>query len=232
LLFCGPWRTLLTGTTAILLLAVAWPVATWGMAGSIQIYSGWLEQLNILTNPQFQAGLATTPIITLARATMVVTGEGPLGTATRAVVAAMYMIWIAAILWYFRQAYRSPPVTAPSRAALADWTVLLLAPLPFSPVLEPGHAIPILLGAILLVLVTLDEHVSMRSRQIAMAGWVALAMTRIINVPFSMRGPLLLVQFVVVTVALGFLRPQLLALSEPRRATMLKTTSRPGVPHL
>jgi hypothetical protein len=37
------------------------------------------------------------------------------------------------LIWYAARALRTFAVAAPSRAALADWTVLLVAPLPFSP---------------------------------------------------------------------------------------------------
>jgi hypothetical protein len=40
---------------------------------------------------------------------------------------------------------------------LADWLVLLLFPLPFSPWLEPYHAVPMLTAAVLLVAVAMDQ---------------------------------------------------------------------------
>lgn len=238
LLFRGSWRALLASTGTVILLAVVWPIATWGTGGSVQMYFGWLEQLKIIADPQVhaaQAALAAAhavgpPIVSLGEAAMALTGEGPLGTATRAVVSATWVIWIAAIIWYVRRAIRSFPAAGSSRAALADWTVLLLAPLPFSPWLEPYHAIPMLPGAILFVLVALDERVSAQDRQIAIAALAALLMTRIIHLPFVMRGLLLLMGFLVVTVALALLRPRLLAASESRRATVLPNDFGGGPP--
>jgi hypothetical protein len=121
-------------------------------------------------------------------------------------VTAMWTIWMAALLWYMRRVARSYPLVVPSRAALADWTVLLLAPLPFSPWLEPYHAIPLVPGAILLVLTALDDRVSARDRKIAVGAWIALLATRAIALPFAVRGVVLLAQFLAVVVALGLLR--------------------------
>jgi hypothetical protein len=210
LLFCGYRRALLASVATVILLAVVWPTLTWGSGGVIQIYVGWLEQLRIIADPQVHAALAGAvggpPIVSLARASMALTGEGPRGTATLAVVTAMWTIWVAALLWYMRRVATSYPLVVPSRAALADWTVLLLAPLPFSPWLEPYHAIPLVPGAILLVLTALDDRVSARDRNIAVGAWIALLATRALALPFAVRGVVLLAQFLAVVVALGLLR--------------------------
>ena len=79
-------------------------------------------------------------------------------------------------------------VGIPSRAALADWTVLLLAPLPFSPWLEPYHAIPLLPGAILCVIIVLDERAAAKDRIIALAALLALALVAFVITPFPLRG--------------------------------------------
>jgi hypothetical protein len=225
LLLCGPRRALLAGVGTLILLTVVWPVLTWGAGGSLRLYLGWLEQLKIIADPQVHAALAATaagpPVVSLGRAAMALTGEDALSLATRAVVGAMWSIWIAAIAWYAWRAARSYPAAIPSRAALADWTVLLLAPLPFSPWLEPYHAVPLVPGAILLILVALDDGVSASDRRIAVAALVALGLSRVVGLPFALRGIVLLTQFVVVTMALGLLRPRLSAITarEPE-ATM------------
>ncbi len=234
LLFNGFWRALRACTGTVILLAVAWPVATWGTDGAVQMYFGWLEQLKIIADPQIHAGLASgfsgPPVVSLGRAAMALTHEGPLGTATQAAVVTMWMIWIAVILWYAAQAARSYPVAVPSRAALADWMVLLLAPLPFSPWLEPYHAIPMVPSAILFVVVALDDGVSVRDRRIAIAALAALLVTLAIDLPFALRGLVLLVQFVVVIVAFGLLRPGLSVVTEPHRAAMLRNDFEGGSP--
>jgi hypothetical protein len=116
---------------------------------------------------------------------------------------------------YLRQAAKSFPVALPSRAALADWMVLLLAPLPFSPWLEPHHAVPMLPVAMLFILVALDERASQLDRRIAVAAFLALLLlaTQGAKLPFRIRGIVLLAQFVVATLALGLLRPRLPAIA-------------------
>jgi hypothetical protein len=217
LLLCGPRRGLLTCIGTLILLTVAWPILTWGTEGGVRLYLGWLEQLKIIADPQVHIALAAAlsgpPVVSLGEAAMALTGEDLLSPATQTVVGAMWMIWIAAIVWYSQRAVRSYPVAIPSRAALADWTVLLLAPLPFSPWLEPYHAIPMVPGAILCVLVALDDGVSASDRRIAAAALLALGLTRMAELPFAMRGIVLLTQFLVVTVGLGLLRPHLSAIA-------------------
>jgi Glycosyltransferase family 87 len=215
LLLCGPRRTVLAGFGTLILLTVAWPVLTWGAGGAVRIYLGWLEQLKIVADPQVQVAVAAggPPVVSLGRAAMALTGEDPLSPAARAVVGAVWTIWIAAIVWYAWRAARSYPLAIPSRAALADWTVLLLAPLPFSPWLEPYHAVPIVPGAILLVLVALDDGVLASDRRTAVAALMALGLTRTAELPFAMRGMVILVQFLAITVGLGLLRPRLSAIT-------------------
>jgi hypothetical protein len=217
LLLCGPRRGLLAGAGTLLLLAAACPVLAWGPGGAVRLYVGWLEQLKIIADPQVHAAVAAAasgpPVVSLGEAAMALTGEDLLGPATRAVVGAMWTMWIAAIVWYSRRAARSYPVAIPSRAALADWTVMLLAPLPFSPWLEPYHAVPMVPGAILFVLVALDNGVSASDRRITAAALLALGLTRMADLPFAARGIVLLMQFLVVTVGLGLLRPRLSAIA-------------------
>ena len=54
----------------------------------------------------------------------------------------------------------------------------MLAPLPFSPWLEPYHAVPMVPGAILFVVVALDDDILASDRRIAVAALFALGLTR------------------------------------------------------
>jgi hypothetical protein len=215
LLLCGPRRGLLAGIGTLLFLTVAWPFLTWGAEGAVQVYLGWLEQLKIIADPRVHGSLAAggPPVVSLGEAAMALTGDDLLSPVTRSVVGAMLAIWVAAILWYAWRTARSYPVAMPSRAALADWTVLLLAPLPFSPWLEPYHAVPMVPGAILFVVVALDGGVLASDRRIAVAALLALGLTRTVELPFDVRGIVLLTQFLAVTVGLGLLRPRLSAIA-------------------
>ena len=115
---------------------------------------------------------------------MFLTGEAADATRTQLYVLMLCAVWAAALAWYAWRAGRAGRVGIPSRAALADWTVLLLAPLPFSPWLEPYHAIPLLPGAILCVIIVLDERVAAKDRIIALAALLALALAALVITPF------------------------------------------------
>jgi hypothetical protein len=121
----------------------------------------------------------------------------------------LWSIWIAALLWYAWRCRAAFPVTAPSRAALADWIVLLLAPLPFSPWVEPYHAIPFLAGALLCVSIALDESLARRDRMAALAALATLLLFIVVRVPFDFRGFGLGAQFLIIVLVLGYLRPRL-----------------------
>ena len=75
---------------------------------------------------------------------------------TQALVWLLRIGWIALLAWYAWRCRDCLVAKIPSRAALADWTILLLAPLPFSPWLEPYHAVPLLVAAVLCIAVALD----------------------------------------------------------------------------
>jgi len=212
LLLNGPRRAFYSCVAASVVLWIVLPVVFFGIEGAVQIYWGWYEQVRIVGDPWVYALLAENrggpPIITLRRAVMFLTGEAANATRTQVYVLMLCAVWAAALAWYAWRAGRAGRVGIPSRAALADWTVLLLAPLPFSPWLEPYHAIPLLPGAILCVIIVLDERVAAKNRIIALAALLALALAALVS-SFPVRGLQLLVQFLTLTVALGLLRPTL-----------------------
>jgi hypothetical protein len=100
-------------------------------------------------------------------------------------------------------------VAAPSRAALADWTVLMLAPLPFSPWLEPYHGVPVVPGTILCLVVAPDTRATEPDRIIVAAALSVLLAMHAVRIPLPIRGLQLLVQFLVLIIAFGLVRPRL-----------------------
>ena len=214
LMLNGPRQAFYSCVAASVVLWIALPVAFFGIEGAVQIYWGWYEQVRIVGDPWVYTMLAENrggpPIITLRKAVMFLTGEAADATRTQVYVLMLWSVWAAALAWYAWRAGRAGRVGIPSRAALADWTVLLLAPLPFSPWLEPYHAIPLLPGAILCVIIVLDERGAAKDRIIALAALLALALMAFVIAPFPLRGLRLLAQLLALTVALGLLRPQLL----------------------
>jgi len=212
MLVTGARRAFIGALAVVILLTLLWPLATWGPDGTVRVYAGFLEQLRIVADPRVHAALAAgvgTPLVTLDRAAMMLTGEGPLGAGTRLLVGAWEALWIAALLWYAWRACRAWRAALPSRAALADWAVLLLAPMPFNPWLEPTHGVPMLVGAILLVVLALDDRMPAPDRRIAAGAFILLLAARAIGLPFGLRGLLLLGRFLVIVLALGLVRPRL-----------------------
>ena len=213
LLLNGPRRAFYSCVAACVVLWIALPVVFFGIEGAVRIYWGWYEQVRIVGDPwvyiQYPDSREGPPLITLRKAVMFLTDEAADAARTQVYVLMLCAVWGAALAWYAWRAGRAGRVGVPSRAALSDWTVLLLAPLPFSPWLEPYHAIPLLPGAILCVIIVLDERVAAKDRIIALAALLALALAAFVTTPFPVRGLRLLAQFLALTVALGLLRPRL-----------------------
>ena len=205
-------RAAIAGIAVTFLLWIVWPVATFGLSGTATIYDGWREQLRIVADPGLHSaidnGTAAThpPIITLRRAVVALTGGGHDAPATKSTLAALLCAWSGLVVWYVIRAFRAGVNRMPSRAALADWVVLLLAPLPFSPWLEPYHAIALLPAAVLLLAVMLDNDAARAHRMLAAAALVGIILLREIVDPFRTRGLSLLGQFSLVVIALAVMR--------------------------
>jgi len=213
-LFANAPRAAAAGVVTVVVLWFVLPVVLFGTDGTLTLYSGWREQVRTISDPSLHARLLANPdvgppLVTLQRAIVNATG-GTFGSpATLARLWLLWMIWGAALVWYTWRCRHAFPVAVPSRAALADWVVLLLAPLPFSPWLEPYHAIPLLVGALLCLAIALDETLARRDRIAALAALAPLLLFIVVKVPFAVRGFSLGFQFLVMVLALGYLRPGL-----------------------
>lgn len=211
LLINGPKAALYAAAVAIVALWLMLPVALFGVGKTISLYAGWHEQLRVISGLGVYPYIASTrygpPLITVRRAIMVLSGTHPDAAFTRWLLGALWAIWLSALGWYAARALSRGHVRAPSRGALADWTVLMLAPLPLSPWLEPYHAVPVLPGTILCLVVALDKRAGSAERIIAAAALAALAVIHAVRSPLPIRGVTLLAQFLVVVIALGLLRP-------------------------
>jgi hypothetical protein len=210
----GPRRMFYAGAAAMVILWIVLPLALFGFDGTWELYAGWRKQVAHIADLTFHTALAANretgpPLVTLHRAIVNLTGASFESSLTHNWLWVLRAIWLASLLWYAWRCRRCLFAAAPSRAALADWTVLLIAPLPFSPWLEPYHAIPLLVGAMLCTAIALDKQVQQRDRTIACAALAALALFLVVRVPFAIRGLQILAQFLVLTTALGLLRPRL-----------------------
>jgi hypothetical protein len=219
LLIKGPKKALYAAAITLLVLWLLLPWALFATPGAIKLYSGWSEQLRIVSGfriyPETAAHGYGPPLVTLRRAAASLTAAGADAAVTRALLAGCWAIWTGALLWYGARAMRYPDLRPlPSRAALADWTVLMLAPLPFSPWLEPYHAVSVLPGTILCLAVALDWREGSRERAAAAAALLALLVIHVVHVPFDIRGLGVLAQFLILVVVLGVLRPSLARIAD------------------
>ncbi len=208
----GATRAAVAGAATVALLWGVAPVAVFGVTGAAQLYSGWFEQIRIVADPaayQLITDGGGPPLVPVRRAVMALTGEGPRGSTVGWGVTALQVIWTAVVGWYGWRALREPGDPAPSRAALADWTVLLLAPLPFNPWLEPYHAVPVVVAVMLCLVVVADERLDARTRGLALVPLVVSPLLRLSGAPFEFRGLSLYVQFLVLVASLGAIRSAL-----------------------
>jgi hypothetical protein len=201
--------------SCIAALAVLWVVAPllhWGGAGAVQIYRDWLDQLTI-ANGSWVYALAGTgsgpPLITLRLAASRLLTADPFGSDVRHLLLLLQAAWIAVLAVYAYRARRRPASEDASRATLADWFVLLVAPLPFSPWFEPYHAVALIPGFVLGMVLVLDRSQSVRARAVMALACVAAAVVKELPVAFEMRGLVFTAQFAFVILALSFVRPAL-----------------------
>jgi Glycosyltransferase family 87 len=199
-------------------LWVVAPLLYWGGAGAVQIYRDWLDQLTI-ANGSWVYALAGTgfgpPLITLRLAASRLLAGDPFGSHVRYLLLLLQAAWIAVLAVYAYRARRRPASEGTSRATLADWFVLLVAPLPFSPWLEPYHAVALIPGFVLCMLLVLDRSQGVRTRAVMLLACFASAVIKELPIGFGMRGLVFTVQFSFVILALSVVRPALNAQTRP-----------------
>ncbi len=214
LLIIGSKRAAVAVVITILILWVVLPCAMFGIDNTMALYKGWIRQLQIVNDPSVHMKLGAVsggpPLVTLRRAIVNLTGEQYDSIVTLSILWMLWSTWVAAVLWYLWRAGRtSLGLEAPSHAALADWIVLLLAPLPFSPWLEPYHFVPLFVAAILFLTLTLNGKVMREDRLAALTALTALLLFVAIRIPFDIRGFGLGAQILICVVVLAYLRPGL-----------------------
>jgi hypothetical protein len=215
-----PWLLFVNRRAAascIVALVGLWLVAPalyWGGDGLVQIYRGWFDQLAI-ANGRWVYALPGTglgpPLITLRLAASKILMADPFAGQVRLLLLAMQLGWLGVLASYIYRAWWRASAPDAWRAKLADWSVLLLAPLPFSPWLEPYHAVALIPGFALCILLLIDETQSRPTRLTAAFACLAAAVVKELPTPFEMRGLVFLAQFVFVTAALSVARPRLVA---------------------
>jgi hypothetical protein len=221
LLVDGAKAALYAAGIALVVLSFALPVALFGAGQTISLYGSWFKSI-AANGRRWSLHLSCATRRTRDHHTQA--GDHGIdwqsGARANHAMAAGPVVGDLACRawWYAARAFGSGYVVAPSRAALADWTILILAPLPISPWLEPYHALPILPGTILYLVVVLDERAADADRTIVFAALSGLLLTQIVRIPLPIRGLELLAQRLVLVISLGLIR--------------LRLTSVPDHPHL
>jgi hypothetical protein len=201
--------------SCILGLAVLWigtPLACWGGAGAVQVYRDWFDQLAIANGSWVYAMAGTgsgPPLITLRLAASRLLAADPFGTEVGSLLLVLRGAWVGILAVYAYRAWRCPGAVAVSRATLADWFVLLVAPLPFSTWFEPYHAVALIPGFVLCMVLALDRNLSTAARSAMVLACVASAAVKELPIPFEMRGLIFTAQFAFVILALCSVRPAL-----------------------
>ncbi len=196
-------------------LAVLWVVAPllyWGSGGAVQIYRDWLDQLAI-ANGSWVYAIAGTgvgpPLITLRLAASRLLAADPFGLEVKSLLLFLQGIWIVVLALYGYRAWRHPASDSAWQATLADWFVLLVAPLPFSTWLEPYHAVVLIPGFVLCIVLALDRKLAVRIRAAMVLACVASAAVKELPFSFEVRGLVFTAQFAFVILALCMVRPTL-----------------------
>jgi hypothetical protein len=211
----GQRRAMGAAAVTMLFLWVVLPAAIFDAGGATRLYAGWRAQLQAISDPVVHAR-PDLPVVSMQHAIISFTGQSYDSAATFAQLSLLWSIWLAALSWYvWRCRPYAVPVPVPSRAALADWVVLLLAPLLFSPWLEPNHCVPLLVAALLCVLIAVDANMMRRDRMAALAGVATLALAAAFRFPFAIRGFQFGAEFLVLVIVLGVIRPRLRAPAAP-----------------
>jgi hypothetical protein len=213
LLWRGPRLAGLAGIATGAFLGVIAPLCVFGIDGTIGLYHGWFEQLKLIGDSTSYLHFPAAPVISLRKAAATLSGKAPDAVFTVWVLALFWAVWALSLAWYLRRVLHVRRGLQASLASLADWTVLMLAPLPFSPWLEPYHAVPLLPGAILCTVVAFDPLIGAFDRRVAFGTILLLIFVRMFYKiwPFSLRGILLFTTFEVLVLGLGLLRPRLVS---------------------
>jgi len=213
LLWRGPRLAGIAGIATGAFLGVIAPVCIFGIDGTLGLYHGWFEQLKLIGVSGSYLHFPAAPVICLRKAAAALSGRAPDAVFTVWILDMLWAVWALSLAWYLRRGLHARNGLKPSFASLADWTVLMLAPLPFSPWLEPYHAVPLLPGAILCTAVAFDPVTGAFDRRVAFGTALLLIFVRMFYkiCPWPLRGIALLTTFEVLVLGLGLLRPRLVS---------------------
>lgn len=208
LLWRGCFRWLWASSVFLALFWIALPLAWFRPSGALLLYREWLGQIAHASTAIFYA--APAPLISLRHGLAGLFGLEPFGTAMGLALWSVRFGWLALLAGYVLVRHRRGPIGA--IVTPSDAVVLMLAPLPFSPILQPTHGAPLLLGAIILIGAALDARHPPRLRvALALAATIGFVLGKIFP-DFAVRGA---VTFAIYAVQIAGLLLLQLAMSRP-----------------
>jgi len=216
--------------SCIIALVALWgvmPALYFGSSGLIEIYRSWFDQVAIANGTWLYPALkgitgpSGPPLIPLRLALSTITGADANSAETRSLLILAQFTWFACLAFYAYRAWWPGQTGERPRSILADWSVLLLAPLPFSPWLEVYHAVALMVPCVVCLLAASDQSLGKPVRVAAVGACIGIVAVVKAPAPFEIRGLIYLVQFMVMAGALSFVRPAFIEDGGPLRVQQM-----------
>lgn len=202
------WRATVVMALALVGFFVVLPIAWFGVEMTARLYGEWFAQLRASGTRAIHDSPG--PWITLRRFLSLSSGADPFADAVAWGIVVLQGAWIAVLAgyaWTTRHADRTVPA-----AIGADAVVLMLAPLPFSTVLQPTHGSPLLLAHVLLAAAALDRGRPLPIRLLCGFAMLGAVILQAVLRAWAWRGGVFLVVISLTVAALAAtLRPRALA---------------------
>jgi hypothetical protein len=188
------WAWLGWTLAGIALWFVVLPLLVFGPAETVLLTKAWWIALGPAGEPAYQA-IFPGYLISLHKTLASLLALPPTDAGVIAATRALQLAWLALIAWML---WRCP------LDDVASGALLVLAPLPLGPVLQPHHAAVLLLPAVVLLAIAADEITS-RTRRIACAATLVACFVLTQTGPAgTWRGVGILLAALVLALAVGF----------------------------
>jgi hypothetical protein len=209
LLWTGRRRELAWTLGFILLFWLVFPAVLLGVEGTVRAYGGWLREMEEASDPQ---RLLNHPIVISLHASAARLAGGDAWRAGL-VLNAVRGLWLATFLaaWALSRGRKGG-----AYGLLTDVSVLTLAPVAVSPYLEPYHAVPFAVPALLLLHGATDGTRPRSQRLFGVVLFAVVLVVGLVPVDWRLRGLMVNLKLLLAVVGIVFLarvRPQALALT-------------------
>lgn len=157
------WWWLGWSIAGLALWFVLLPTAWFGSEPALALTRAWWQALGPAGEPAYQA-IFPGYLVSLHRTVAGIMAAPPTQGAVIAVTRALQFGWIALLAWMIWRVNLSPA---------AEAALLVLAPLPLGPMLQPHHAAVMLLPAVVVLAAIADPSIETRRRWIGIAAMAA-----------------------------------------------------------